>query len=148
MPKDNPVPQKDDWFGADGITHNEYPRIAIGDPSDAREGKDGTDILMSLTGVYEGTQVQKIEGKDRLLHTIKTRELYKGEERVLLWGNSNVDDVLPTLPPGTKVRMTFREKVKIGGGKTLKKIHVEWPSSVVRGPNRFLQQAAADDTPF
>jgi hypothetical protein len=121
----------------------------MGDPGE-KDVEDPSVILVTVRGHYEMTRVEMIEGKRRLLHQLRVPEPLKGSERILVWGNSQIDSALPTFPPGTKVRMTYQGRTRTRGRKRpLKQIRVEWPSSVKCIPNPFLEESSqSEDVPF
>ena len=123
-----------------------FPRFAVNDPS------EGDDCKQEIVGVYRETIQEVIEGKKRLAyHVTSDFPLVDAEGKehreIVVWGNHQIDAIIPTLPRGTPIALTYMGKTKIGGGRTLKNIKVEYPGDVQRGPNPYLESVAAD-TPF
>lgn len=148
MKSDKNVAAADAWLGSD-VARGDLPRYAIGDPSLAPEpGKQGTPTLLSIEATYEATVAQTIEGKTRLLHRVRARKPLNGEGdgRIYLWGNAQVDQVLPTLPPGTPFRATYLGRRGLSKGRSMKQITVEFPASTIQVPNKF--SAHGGDVPF
>jgi hypothetical protein len=140
---------KDDFFGDDEIVTSDLPRYAINDPEDPNVKTKKTPVLTKVQGIYEESVVQEVRGKDRLLHQIKPSQPIDGHKRILVWGNSQLDTALPTLQPGTRVRITFKGKRNLDGGKTLKEISVEFPANAVRRANSHKSIGEGDEeVPF
>lgn len=143
----------DDWFGESDVVSSDIRRYAMGDPNE--KGADPEVTLMQVTGYYEESFVQAIKDDKRLLHQIKLREPLNGQERILLWGNHAIDDKLPTLEFGEKIRITYMGRRDIGGNKTLKELRLEFAAGAKRrshpfpeaAPKSGLQSAALKDGP-
>lgn len=146
------VAEKDDFFGNDAVATSDLPRFSINDDGEPMS-------LVKVQGVYEDSVVTEIQGKDRLLHQIKLVEPVadkdgKKHDRIFLWGNYDMDQSLPCLVPGTKVRITFGGKESIGKGKTLKRTPVEYPANATKRRNPFKVKVTgkgnegADAVPF
>lgn len=137
--------EKTDFFGNDETVSSDLVRYAINGDGVA-EGN--TPTLEMLEGVYEDSIEQIVEGKARLLHQIKPRDPIDGNIRILVWGNHQLDSSLPTLTPGTKVRITYKGKRQLKGGRTLKEIEVIFPAKTVRRPSPFKIATAEDEANF
>ena len=126
-----------EWFGDVETTVSDLPRFAMGDPA-KDDDPEASIALMQVEGVYEDTLMERIEGKARYLHQIRTRKPIKEDQpRILLWGNAQIDNVLPTLAPGTKVRISYQGVQKLKGKRTMKQIRVEFPANVKRRLSPF-----------
>ena len=131
----------DNFFGNEQTASSDLPRYSINDT--------GEKTLSVVQGVYEDSIATEIKGKIRLLHQIHLSEPIDGKDRIFVWGNFEMDQVLPTLVPGTKIRVKFAGKEKIGGGHTMKRTPVEYPANAKRRANPFAVKAAAtEETPF
>lgn len=133
--------KRDDFFGGEETVAADLPRYAIGDPTKAKP--DGTPILATIDCYYEETQQQVIEGKTRLSHRVRPHRPIEGHKRIILWGNSQIDAVLPCLEPGSKVRLTYMGTRPLRGGKTLKEIEILTAASTKRTTNPYLASLAA-----
>lgn len=135
-----------DWFGNRETSSNQLPRYGIGDPN--ANGVDDPDkILMTLEGTYEDSSVEMVKDKLRLIHRIAGRTLVGGSPRIEIWGSAAIDKVMPTLLPGTKVRLTYLGERKIKGQKNpMKDIRLEFPADAKRRPNPFAPKG--EQIPF
>jgi hypothetical protein len=132
--------RNDEFFGNEETASSDLPRYAINAEG---AGKGETPTLAMVEGIYEDSICQTIEGKDRLLHQIKPRKPIDGKERILVWGNHQLDSSLPSLAPGTKVRITYKGVRNLKGGRTLKEIEVLFPAKATRRLNPFKEITAA-----
>ena len=133
----------DDWFEGRETATNDLPRYGIGDPTDP-EVEHPDKVLVSFEGVYEDTSAEMISEKVRLVHRMKCRTLMGGHPRIEIWGNIGIDKVLPTLAPGTRIRLLYIGKIKVKGRKQpMKDIRVEFPADAKRRPNPFAPKAGA-----
>lgn len=133
---------KDDWFGGEKVAKSNMKRLAIGNPS---ESNDKITLVDSIEATYQSTLPQFIDGQRRLLHQVFPRG---AEDSVLLWGNFALDQTLPTLPSGTKVRVIYKGMIKRAGGRRQKDILIEYPANTKRVPSPFEAAEATDDVPF
>ena len=136
----------DDFFGNEQTASSDLPRFAIND-----DGKEHS--LTLVQGVYEDSVVATIQGKDRILHQVHVQAAepagrIEAGKRIFLWGNYDMDQSLPTLTPGTKVRIKFGGKESIGKGRTLKRTPVEFPANAKKRPNPFKVEAKDEPAPF
>lgn len=136
----------DDFFGNEQTARSDLPRYAI-----SEEGKKGA--LQKIQGVYEGTIAIEVKGKQRLLHQVQVAKSEPPIEatkdnRIFIWGNYDMDQTLPTLPAGCKMRITYTGKEEIGGGHTLKRTPVEFPANTVKRANPFKVAAKDEPVPF
>lgn len=72
-------------------------------------------------GYYLGSKKVKSEYGEQLVHIFKTA---KGN--VGLWGSANLNSNLAQIEPGCMTFVTYNEKIKLAGGKSMKKFSVEF----------------------
>lgn len=131
----------DAFFGSEETVTSDLPRYAINDSSEEMS-------LLTLDAYYEDSALEVIDGKTRLLHRVRPATPIDGHKRVLLWGNYQLDAVLPTLDPGTngaKVRISYKGKRVLRGGRTLKEIEVIFSVNAKRRDNPYLKALQTEE---
>jgi hypothetical protein len=126
---------EDDFFANEETVTSDLPRYAINDDPD-------DDSITCIDAYYEGTQLEVVDGKQRLLHRVRPVRPDVGHKRILLWGNYQLDAVLPTLDPGkegAKVRISYKGKKAIKGGRTLKQIEIIFVANAKRRENSYIK---------
>lgn len=136
----NPETVEADFFGGEETCIADLPRYAIGDPATA-QGE--TPVLARLDCFYEDTMAQTIEGKTRFSHRVRPAQPIDGNKRIILWGNYQLDSVLPTLEPGTKVRVSYKGMRALPGKRSLKEIEIVTATSARHRSHPYAEALGA-----
>lgn len=134
----------DAFFGSEETVTSDLPRYAV---NGYQTGGDGLTVE-TIDAYYEDSNIEIVEGKTRLLHRVRPATPLDGHKRVLLWGNYQLDAVLPTLDPGTngaKVRISYKGKRALKGGRTLKEIEVIFSANAKRRDNPYLKALQTEE---
>lgn len=141
-----------EFFGTDDknkLTRSDYPRYAVGDPDE----KGADKVLGEVFAVYLSSrqEMQKsvdketgqVSQKKRLVHLVKLAEPIDNQDQVYIWGGYALDQVLPTLPRGTKFWAKYEGMQKRPGGRQLKDVSIVFSSDVKPVRHPYLEESSS-----